>query len=117
MVEGPKPIPFTRAVTDPNVAPAGMRSPGGVKVTLAGSLLLRVTKIPPVGAGATSVTGNGADAPRPTVIPAGNRMATPVSGGYATVIVTVLLETPPIVITTGTSGPTGTFSGTRTVTW
>ena len=81
MVEDPKETPFTFGVTEPAVAPAGMRSPDGVSVTLVGSPLLSVTKTPPVGAGATNVTGNGADAPKPTVSPAGNRMETLVRGG------------------------------------
>jgi hypothetical protein len=72
MLADPKATPVTVGVPELVVAPPGMMNPDGLTVTFEVSLLLKVTKRPPGGAGLPNVTGNAADLPKPTMTPAGN---------------------------------------------
>ena len=69
----PNPIPFTFGKEDGAVAPPGINT-FGVTLTIAESLLSRVRKRPPAGAGVVSAIARGADWPTLTVTLAGITM-------------------------------------------
>ena len=111
MVADPTPAPVTWGCTAGVVAPAAIDTLAGT-VTLDGSLLIRVTLIPPAGAGVDKVTANGADCPSPTAVVAGTLMV----GTACTVTVAVTLVMPAAEAVIVTGPPTATpVTGTGTL--
>jgi hypothetical protein len=66
MLAEPGPTPVICGCAAGSVCPAAISTEAGVMLTLVGSLLVKATVTPPVGAGADKLIGNGTVCPRPT---------------------------------------------------
>jgi hypothetical protein len=110
IVADPNATPVTCGCATGDIAPAAITTLDGAMIAIALLLLESATVIPPAGAGADNVIGNGVDWFAPTPVEAG----TPMDGGGCTVTAAVAFAIPAALAVIVVDPAPAAVTGTRT---